>query len=89
MLGRHAPSIALMLALVAGMGLAQTGEADPPAAETVLGTGQTSTSPKPKRVLTLQEKEALRIFCTQTANRKDARCEGFAEKTGTVGTGDN
>lgn len=86
MLRLHTPGVALVLALVAGMALAQTGEADPPAAGTVPGTGEPRTPVKPKKVLSLKEKEALRAFCVQAANRKDARCEGFVDPSTTAAT---
>lgn len=87
MLGSRTTGIALLLALVAGMALAQTGEADPPAADNLPGTDQPPTPVEPRRVKTLQEKEELRIFCSQAANRRTAPCEGFAERTTTTAAG--
>ena len=69
------PGAALVLALVASVSLAQTGEADPPGADTVPGSGAARTQPKP--VLTLEQKKKLVAFCTQAANRKDPSCKGL------------
>jgi hypothetical protein len=74
----RAPGAALVLALVASMSLAQTGEADPPTAGTVPGTGEPRSQQKPVPVLTLEQKKALLVFCSQSANSKDARCKGLA-----------
>jgi hypothetical protein len=71
----RAPGAALVLALVASVSLAQTGEADPPAANTVPGSGEVRTQPKP--VLTLEQKKKLVEFCQQAANRKHASCKGL------------
>lgn len=75
MLTLRAPGAALMVALVASVSLAQTGEADPPSAGTV--PGSTEERAKAKPVLTLEEKRKLVAFCTQSANRKNAQCQGI------------
>jgi hypothetical protein len=76
MLTGRAPGAALILALVASVSLAQTGEADPPSAGTV--PGSTEERAKAKPVLTLEEKRKLVVLCAQTANRKKAQCQGIA-----------
>jgi type IV pilus biogenesis protein CpaD/CtpE len=76
MLSLRLPGAALVLALAAGMTLAQSGGADPPSAGTVPGTGETR---KPQPVMTLEQKKKLVIFCQQAANRKDARCAALKD----------
>lgn len=75
----RAPGAALMLALAASVSLAQTGEADPPGANTVPGTGETRSQPKP--VLTLEQKKQLVAFCAVDANRRDPSCKGLTTTT--------
>jgi hypothetical protein len=74
-----APGVALVLALAASVSLAQTGEADPPAANTVPGLGETRTKPKP--VLTLEQKRQLVAFCGLEANSSDPSCKGLTTAT--------
>ena len=75
----RAPGVALVLALLASVSLAQTGEADPPAANTVPGLGETRIKPKP--VLTLEQKKQLVTFCSVEANRGDPSCKGLTTAT--------
>jgi hypothetical protein len=73
-----------VLALVASVSLAQTGEADPPAANTVPGSGEARTQPKP--VLTLEQKKKLVAFCALNANRRDPSCKGLTTTTRSTDT---
>jgi hypothetical protein len=77
MLSLRAPGAALILALVASVSLAQTGEADPPSAGTV--PGSTAERAKATQVLTLEEKRKLVAFCAKSANRSNAKCKGIPE----------
>ena len=83
MLTLRLPGAGLVLALVASVSLAQTGEADPPGANTVPGSGPGSGAARsePKPVLTLEQKKKLVAFCNQAAHRKDPTCKGLATST--------
>jgi hypothetical protein len=78
MLGRGAVAVGMILAL-AGVALAQTGEAYPPVVAPVPGkTAPRVPASGPVPVLTLAQKEELRKFCAQAANKTHIRCKGFA-----------
>ncbi len=80
MLGRSTLAAAMMLSL-AGVCAAQIPETDPPPVEPRLGTtGPQPPASGPVPVLTLAQKEELRKFCTQSANKTHSRCKGFAPK---------
>jgi hypothetical protein len=84
MLGRGAIAVAMIL-VPAGVSLAQTGEAYPPVVAPVPGkTAPRVPASGPVPVLTLAQKEELRKFCAQAANKTHIRCKGFAPNQPTV-----
>jgi hypothetical protein len=70
----HAPGAALVLALLASVSLAQTGEADPPGANTLPEAGEEPVQPKP--IPTLEQKRQLLEFCNKAVNRGNPSCKG-------------
>lgn len=81
MLAARTQAAALALALLASVSLAQTGEADPPAARPVPGKAEVDSKPKP--VLTLEEKRKLQARCSRAEHREDPDCAGIAVPAGT------
>ena len=81
MLRRGWPAAGLIAMLLAGVATAQTVEERPPPVDEPLLMPENPITPKGGvPVLTLAEKEELRKFCAQAANKRAAECAGFAPR---------